>query len=733
MEEVGQAQGPQAGPVPLRLRPVAQALGGVAARYWEVASYAALLVTAAIMRFWDLGSRAVHHDESLHAFYAWRLSEGMGYAHDPMMHGPFQFETTAALFLIFGSGDVTARVLSAVAGSVLVAMPWLFRARLGRAASLAAATMLTFSPAMLYFSRFARNDILTAVWTLGLVVCLWRYLDEGRNRYLYAGAALLALFFATKETAFIFTTILGFYLAAVIAMRRLAVFRRVARRAGVGALHTVRVAAAFLRRGIDLSRLSREGAFFLMLFTLSLPQGAALAGLLQDTALLRWSGLTLARTASAGGPIGAPEGGGLVVAGAIVVALLAVSFRLGLLWRWRVWLGCAVVFYVIWLLLYSTFFTNLDGIGSGWWRSLGYWQAQQEVARGHQPFYYYLLLAPLYEFLPMLFSLAAGVYYLRRRDRLGRFLVFWTVATFLMYTMAAEKMPWLLVNLALPMVLLAAKLMADLWASIEWRRLVSGGGILVLPAVPLLLWALWRLAFTGLDSGPASNVLETAGLVVIAVSTAGACALASVRWGFRSAASFAAIPLALVLLAITIRVGTTAAYANGDRPVEMIVYTQSSPDLPRLLDEIEGVAATTGEGRDVPITIDGTSGFAWPWAWYLRDHTRVGYPSYTAQTPDASPDAAVVIVHGNNRDTFNLTVEEGYKEEVRIRHRWWFPEHTYRDLTVGKVIRSFADRGSWRRAMDYFMHRKLSSGLGSEDAYVYIAEDLPQTFEADNQ
>ncbi len=715
----------------LRATAAVRALAGVAARYWEVASYAALLVTAAAMRFWDLGSRAIHHDESLHAYYAWRLSEGMGYTHDPMMHGPFQFESTAALFFVFGAGDVTARVLYAAAGSALVAMPWLFRARLGRAASLAAAVMLTFSPAMLYFSRFARNDILAAVWTLGLVVCLWRYLDEGRNRYLYAGAALLALFFATKETAFIFTAVLGLYLAAMIALRRLAVFRRVARRAGRNAAYTARVAAAYVRRGIDLSRLSREGAFFLMLFTLSLPQGAALSGLLQDTVLLRWSGLTLARAASAGGPVGAPEGGGLVVAGAIVVALLAVSARLGWLWRWRVWLGCALVFYVIWFLLYSTFFTNLDGIGSGWWQSLGYWQAQQDVARGHQPYYYYLLLAPLYEFLPMLFSLAAGVYYIRRRDRLGRFLVYWAVATFVMYTLAAEKMPWLLVNLALPMVLLAAKFMADLWASIDWRRLLPGGGLLVLAGVPLLLWALWRLAFTGLDTASPSTAVETAALVVLAVAAAGACALASVRWGWGNAASFAAVPVALVLLAVTVRVGTTAAYANSDRPVEMIVYTQSSPDIPRLVDEIDGIAASTGEGRAVPITIDGTSGFAWPWVWYLRDHTRVGYPSYTAQTPDGALDSAVVIVHGNNRDTFNLTVEEGYKEEVRIRHRWWFPEHTYRNLTFGKVARSFADRGAWRRAMDYFMHRRLGSTPGSEDAYVYIAQDLPQSFEAE--
>ena len=35
----------------------------------EVAFYAVLFAFAAILRFWDLGARMLHHDESLHATY----------------------------------------------------------------------------------------------------------------------------------------------------------------------------------------------------------------------------------------------------------------------------------------------------------------------------------------------------------------------------------------------------------------------------------------------------------------------------------------------------------------------------------------------------------------------------------------------------------------------------------------------------------------------------------------
>ena len=142
----------------------------------EVLAYFTLVVGAGIMRFWDLGSRALHHDESLHAYFSWQLSIGNGYVHNPMMHGPLQFELNAVLFYIFGVTDVTARSLYAVFGVLLVVCPLLLRDKLGRMGCFLAALLLAFSPALLYFSRFARNDILIAVWTFALIAFLWRCL-----------------------------------------------------------------------------------------------------------------------------------------------------------------------------------------------------------------------------------------------------------------------------------------------------------------------------------------------------------------------------------------------------------------------------------------------------------------------------------------------------------------------------------------------------------------------------
>ena len=689
---------------------------------WEWAAYGVLVATALGMRLWDLGSRAMHHDESLHALYARNLSVGTGYAHDPMMHGPFQMEATAGIFFVLGDSDFTARLLYVLAGTVLVALPILLRGRLGRPGAVMVSAMLAFSPAMLYFSRFARNDILMALWTLGLVICLWRYLDEGKNRYLYAGAALLALTFATKESAYIVTFTLGSYLLAVLAVRSWPAISHGITAAGVSPPTAVRRLAAgawaAAMRGLRETRPSRQGAFFALLFTLSLPMGAALVSILQNTALLSWSNLVLAQPIG-NADIGAPKGGALVVAAVVVGLLLWVSVVLGVRWLGSVWWRCAAIYYSVWVLLFTTFFTNLiPGIGSGIWQSLGYWLVQQGVARGSQPGYYYLMITPLYEFLPLVFAVLGGIYYLRRRDPFGHFLVFWALSTFVIYTYVSEKMPWLLVSIALPLILLAGKFLGEVVERIEWRRVLSHGGVMVLPGVPLFLVLSWRLALVSLEEADLVDYVVLVALLGALVAMPLLAVYLGRRIGGRNLAYFGLVPLAVVLLALTLLTGLRAAYRNGDVPVEMIVYTQTSPDLARLYKQV-----VEAGGQDTPILIDQSSGFSWPWAWYLRDHSRVSY----AGPAIGSPDQSVLVLHVDNSGNSGDPALDGYTEGIRIAHRRWFPE-TYKGSTLGDLASAIFDRRAWRKTMDYFLHRDLDTPLGSEDVYVYFSSEFPVPF-----
>ncbi|MCB0083639.1 MAG: hypothetical protein KDE47_22020, partial [Caldilineaceae bacterium] len=84
------------------------------------------------------------------------------------------------------------------------------------------------------------------------------------------------------------------------------------------------------------------------------------------------------------------------------------------------WLQLMGAFWLIQVLFFTRFLTNIrNGLATGVVGSLGYWLAQQEVARGGQPWYYYLMLGALYEFLPWILSgigIVAIIYWLVRRS-----------------------------------------------------------------------------------------------------------------------------------------------------------------------------------------------------------------------------------------------------------------------------------------------------------------------------
>ena len=702
---------------------------------WELIAYTALLVAAAAMRLWDLGQRAVHHDESLHSFYSWQLAEGQGFRHDPLMHGPLQFELNAAIFFIFGDSDYTSRLLYAVAGTALVALPFFFRDRLGRLGALFTSVLLAFSPALLYFSRFSRNDILMAVWALGLVICMWRYIDEGKSRYVYFAAGLLALAFASKETSYLITALLGLFLVLWVIYRNVP---RIVEKADlrIGQTKTVSaigsLIAASLSQWTSLSAFRRPTAFLLLLITLTLPMWSAAIGIFQDTALLSWSNLTFVME-DGGSEVGSPSGGAILIASLIMIILMGASVAIGFLWNQNVWLIAAGIFYCIWALSYTTFFTNLGGVESGMWRGLGYWIAQQDVARGNQPWYYYFVITPLYEFLPLALAVAAALYYWvkRRADAFTLFLLYWCGMTLLLFTIASEKMPWLLVNITLPLIVLGGKFLGDLASGFDWRRAASLEGILVILSVPALMGAIYMLALAG--TGGDSN-----GIAVASVSGASVMALAALgifvarRIGIAQTAKIATIPAVVVLLLLTVRASTTAAYSHGDVPVEMLVYTQTSPDIRLLADEFRRADGYDGEDNGISIDVDDTSGFTWPWAWYLRDSSRY-HASYRKIDIEAaagrSPTAEALLVHSGNQEEASPLLQGIYTDGQRIRHRWWFPEHTYRNLTFGSFMSGLVDREAWRSVTDYWLFREgVRHNIGSEDAYIYFSPDFPQNF-----
>ena len=667
----------------------------------DMIPYLLIMAVALVLRLWDLAPRAMHHDESLYASYAWYFAEGRGFQHDPLMHGPMMFHLTNLVFRALGDSEFTVRLLPALLGTGLVGAPYFMRMYLGKVGGVVVSIMLTVSPTLLYFSRFFREDIFALLPTVGVVICFWRYLEERKNRYLYLLVAFLAMLFATKEISFLLVAILAGFLI-------------------IPALVDV---VPWLVGRVKLSQFSPPAGLLLLLVTLTLPLWSAFISVVQNQL-----GIVLANADHDSGPIGIPIGSGLYVATVVTVVLIIISFVIGLRWRFKTWLLCALIFYGIWLLLFTNGLTHPLGIATGIWQSLGYWVVQQDVARGNQPIYYYMVIGFNYEFLPFVFSLLAMGYYLRRGDVFSLFLIYWAVGTFILFTIAGEKMPWLLAHIVLPTIFLSGKFLGDLIGMVHWLKVIRQGGLVLLALVPVILVITLFLILLILSDQVVYSQWKFWVFLLIALLLGAIGVLFLRRLGSPDGLATVFLGLALILLPLSVFDAMRASYKNGDIPVEMLVYTQTSPDVVGILREIDRLALDAGHGKEIKITVDGTDGFAWPWVWYLRDYKHVSYPCLSndpgCSPLSTSPDSDVLLLNARSVST-NQDYLEDFAPSHEFRHRWWFPE-TYRLLDVSKVSTGIVRKDGWRGMLYYFLYRDFGTPLGSIDARAYF----PKAFES---
>jgi uncharacterized protein (TIGR03663 family) len=691
---------------------------------WEVLIFAGLMVLTILTRLWDLGPRALHHDESIHAYFSnyflksgdystdltgqalapGQFNSGGGY--DPTYHGPFLYHIVALGFFLFGTTDATARIMPAFFGIVLVGLCWFLRPFIGRVGAMIAALLIILSPVISYYSRSLRHDIFALTGTMLLFISLLWFMRTHQSRWVYLGALGFTIAFASHELVFIIAFIFTLFLA-------LAAF----------------LYPMFAGNSNYSGRYAREGDDVN-------PVRSALASLVSQ--------------------------------------------------RWTL-LGAALLFLVIYGVLFTNTLTKPHLFTSGFFEGLAYWTGQHGEARGNQPVFYYLLMMPFYEGLALFAGIGTVIYMIvkliSRSDDYDRpgdnvdtgeytptdeyghvlpridglrgltlsFLAFWSFGALIAFSLAGERMPWLLMQPALPFTLLASAGIGRMLLGIEWQQVRKGGGLILGIAVVLFIFSAFSMMAHFNNTMPAP-IGESAGfqsalrgilLVLFTLVLLALCGWLAYKMMPSRAVKVLGLTFAVLLAAYGLRSMMLLNYRHGDVPTEMLVYTQSSPDAPIVANMIQRLSRdetafdqtrsstdVTG-GRGLTIAIDQNDAIEWPLDWYFRDMRDLKYFNYFDASGNEKPDktnlippnAPVILTseRTENTEAFRNFIKDKYTTNKYVLN-WWFPEEAYKKDGQGDLGTAMTWLGNnWTR---YLLYRDPGLPLGSRNFYLHVRNDL---------
>ncbi len=432
-----------------------------------------------------------------------------------------------------------------------------------------------------------------------------------------------------------------------------------------------------------------------------------------------------------------------------ILPFFIVSAAVGLTWNWRRWLILATMYFGLYAVIFTSIFTNANGLGTGIVSSLGYWLGQQGVRRGSQPQYYYTgIILPLYEYLPIIGSFLATItgigQYWRRRlcadhakdptssenlTRLSWPLLFawWGILAIFGYTLAGEKMPWLGIHMAFPLIMMSAWFFGRLFARFKWRELLSAGWIALL-LIPGVVWGLWRLLgailrgegpFGGLSSSALRNTTLWLGALVLTLALIGFLFWLAYRERRRS--NWRYIPQAcalssfIILCLMTMRTAFAASFVNHDYANEFLVYAHAAPQVKYVLGILGEMSERSENGPGMRFGYAG-DGVSWPLEWYMRDYPNSSYFGVDPELHSLQQED-VLILGPNLHNSYGDLLSSEYIIQPYLR--LWWPNQDYFNLKPERVNQLF----------NFSLDNQYSSDLRVGLMDIFWSRDFTKYFE----
>jgi sugar lactone lactonase YvrE len=643
-----------------------------------------------------------------------------------------------------------------------------------------------------------------------------RYLDTGKYKYLYIFTAVVVLHFTTKETAFIYSLQAALFLAGYLIYRLLKMtWRREADRSSFSLSTIIAVmliligmvikylagkssaaeqplyptfasipglvpnilliigiiagiaAVYFVLIGLGFKRIRQERSFdiLILLVTLVLPQASAFG--------INFFGWTV--------PVNASEVQALTLVdlfhmALIIVPLFIISIVVGLLWNRRQWLINAAIWYTIYIVFYTSVFTNVEaGFFTGLVGSLGYWLAQQGVNRGDQPIYYYALIQiPMYEFLPAIGSIIGIVLAIMGRKKVYdpnfpdeiasendalagtqatdvedlnetnspttqipveepeepkplpyqapvvSLLIFWAITSLLAYSVAGEKMPWLTVHITLPMILLSGWAIGYLADTTDWKSFRTKHGWIGLGLLVVIIPALLAVFRIALGNNPpfAGRTLDqlaaTSGfMIALLVAIAGAVGLVYITREWSGL--LVRRGLALVFLGVLAVLTARSGFIASFKNYDLAEeYLVYAHCAPG--DKI-ALQQITDISRRLTGSLDLIVAYddktTYPFWWYLRNFPNQRY--YGSNPTKDLRDVDLILVGQDNFGKIEPVVGQAYNEFEYIRI--WWPNMDYFNLTWSRLIYAITNPQMREAILQIWLNRDYSlyGQLANED------------------
>jgi uncharacterized protein (TIGR03663 family) len=341
------------------------------------------------------------------------------------------------------------------------------------------------------------------------------------------------------------------------------------------------------------------------------------------------------------------------------------------------WLNAATIVVAILFLLFSTFGTNLHGI----------WDSSQSLFNNHgQCSYNSFRLNPC------------------RRDIIGG-LFYWLSQ----HGVHRGGQPWFYYTL--------------LFGLYEQIAVVFGIGAIVWfsrrPTIFTTFLTYWAVLAFGVYSWAGEKFPWLMVHSLLAFTLLSAMFIVQV-FQRNSAVRWVSAAVLALLLVVELHNTYEVNFVNGADPVEMMVYVQSSPDTPKVANDILNISNKVTGGNDLHVTIDTAD--TWPFAWYLRGMPNVGYPGSPGLLSAPFSTNPVIIVDESHQAALYPKIKGTYAGH-KYRLRWWFPED-YKALTWSALGNHIVNPGDWKVILQWFVQRRPFGDKQSVSFYYYVKRGL---------